>query len=192
MNHCHNPAGALWFCFRDSLVDTLNRVDKQQLIDGWDSQTARTSFYRDYVLKNVAQDLNLVVRSELFKVDFVMAAQSSSGLQIPVIFIASENIATSASHEVCKLAILAVPLRVLVTVVEWSDLCPSGGLRKILLPQWQSIMRAHAEIWPHPGWLGVVVGEWGLDNHLRFYMLALGPDGEIRDPEATRVDRYMG
>ncbi len=103
MKHCHNPAGALWFCFRDSLVETLRTVDKQRLIDAWQSQTARTSFYRDHILKKVAQDIDLVVASELFKVDFVMAAQSSSGLQIQVIFIESENIAASASHEVSKL-----------------------------------------------------------------------------------------
>jgi len=191
VNHSRHPAGALWYSFRDSMVAALSTVEGDRIIAAWGSQTARTSFYRDYLLKSVAQDLEVSVAPELFKVDFVMTALSSSGLQVPVIFIESENIATSASHEVRKLAVLAVPLRILITVGEWSDLWPSGGLRKILLPQWQAIIRAHAEMWPHPGWLGVVVGEWGPDSHLRFYTVALGPDGEIRDPEATRVDRYV-
>jgi hypothetical protein len=183
MTNSIHAGGALWFRFRDAFMTAVSAMETEQLTAAWASQTARTIFYRDSILKSVP---------ELFKVDFVMATQSSSGLQVPVIFIESENIAISASHEVCKLSALAVPLRVLITVVEWSDLWTTGGRRKILLPQWQSIVRAHAEIWPHPGWLGIVIGEWGPDSHLRFYTLALGPDGEIRDPEAMKVDRLVG
>lgn len=187
-----HPTGGLWYRFRDGLVKALSEVEEQHLIDAWSSQTTRTSFYRQLVLPPVARDLGLEIGGDLFKVDFVMTTPSSSGRAVPVVFIESENIATSAAHEVRKLSVLAVPLRVLITVVEWSDLWPGGGRRKVLLPEWQAILRAHAEVWPHPGWLGVVVGEWGPDQHLRFYTLALGPDGEVRDPEETRIDRYVG
>lgn len=91
MNHSHNQAGVLWFRFRDSLVDTLCRVDEERLIDAWGFQTRRTSFYHDH--KGLCY------------------ASNSAGYDVE---------SNSVSHEVSKLAILAVPLRVLVTVAEWS------------------------------------------------------------------------
>src|SRR5437899_12912127 len=86
------------------MVAALSTVEEDRIVAAWASQTARTSFYRDCLLKSVAQDLELAVAPELFKVDFVMTTPSSSGIQIPVIFIESENIAKSASQEVSKLA----------------------------------------------------------------------------------------
>ncbi len=192
MQPYHHPAGSLWCQFRDSFVNALSKVDNQVLADAWTRQSHRTSFYRELVLPQVSRDLGLDVGSELFKVDFVMKTRSSSAEPVPVIFIESENVAITAGDEVRKLSVLAVPLRVLITVGEWSDHFPNSGLRKDLLPEWQAILRAHSEVWPHPGWLGILVGELGADEHLRFYALALGPDGEVRDAEEMKFDRYVG
>lgn len=182
---------ALWPRFRDAFVASVLYADQQKLASAWVSQAARTAFHREVTLPAIANELGLAVMPELFKLDFVMAAESPLKMRVPVIFVESENNPMLATQEVCKLAVLAAPLRVLITTAEWSDRWPSGGQKGTLLPRWQAILRAHSEMNGNSGWFGLVVGEMTLDDHIRFYTLALGPDGEIRDPETMRFDWHV-
>lgn len=121
-----------------------------------------------------------------------MSVQASNGEWVPLIFIESENHATTAQHDMRKLCALACPLAVLITVIEWSPaVFDSRARRDDLLLEWGNVIKAHNEVWPRPGIIGIHVGEWEGDNHLRFYSLAFATNGTICVPESIVLDRLV-
>ncbi|MBA2271246.1 MAG: response regulator [Chthoniobacterales bacterium] len=142
----------------------------------------------------MASALGFGFQAELFKVDFAMWTRDAT-TPVPVVFIESENFATSADHEMRKLTCIAAPLRVLMVPVEWDEsegVWASGGLRRQLLTQWQHIVRSYNQVWPRQGVCGVVIGEWRRDNHLRFYANAFDPTGNLlHDTDLILLDRVM-
>jgi|WetSurMetagenome_2_1015567.scaffolds.fasta_scaffold134014_1 hypothetical protein len=186
-----HPLTAYWQQFIELFAFHIKRASKTQLNAAWSSQTARTQFYTKNILPNVAAQMGLTTRTELFTVDLAMCAKASTGHDVPLIFIESENIAFSADHEVWKLCCLAAPLKILITCVEWSEtpnFWPSGGAKTELLQRWLNIVRSHGEVWPQPGLLGIIVAEWGPDDKLRFYAIAIGNGGQICQPESVIVE----
>ncbi len=189
-----HPLAAYWRCFREQFSAQLQGTEKLVLQTAWSSSAERTSFYSNTLLPRVADALNLAVKTELFKVDVALCAKSSTGHDVPLIFVESENNAFTATHEVSKLCCLSAPLRVLITCVEWNetpDFWPSGGTRARLLSEWQDIMRAHCQFWPQPGVIGILVGEWGTDNKLRFYAMAIGNNGDTCESESIVFEEAM-
>jgi hypothetical protein len=113
------------------------------------------------MLRPLAVSLETVIEeqletgNELFKVDFAIS-RNSDGVNVPIIFIESENNMDSADHEVRKLVNLAAPLRVLITVAQWDESGiwdgRGGGHRSSRLSRWGRV--SIKQYGPEPGWLG--------------------------------------
>src|SRR5690606_33068753 len=85
-----------------------------------------------------------------------------------------------------KLASIACPLKVLITVGEWSERWRHGGLRKEMTACWQHVVRVYHSQAPRVGIMGFLVGERH-EHDLRFFAWALQPDGEFLEPESELV-----
>jgi hypothetical protein len=165
----------LWEHFIREFRSTIAEASEERLSLAWSSAKTRTSFYEEMLAPLATRlgaviEQNLDTRSELFKVDFAICL-NSYGIKVPIIFIESENNAFSAEHEVRKLVNLAAPLRVLITVIQWDE--ESGvwdkAYKSTLLPRWEKIICQHQTVWPRPGVLGILVGEWRPNKMFRFY-----------------------
>lgn len=108
--------------FTDAYHEALANIGAEALSRAWLSQTERTRFLGDDIIPAVAKRLGFIERpeKELLQVDFAIAKKVGS-IDVPVIFIESENIAETTSREVHKLCCLSAPLKVLISVCEWSD-----------------------------------------------------------------------
>jgi hypothetical protein len=187
-----HPLIAYWIRFCNAFMAEVEKTSDARLTEVWHSLPARTGFHAENVLPRIASDLGLSLTTELFKVDAAMAMHASNGESVPIIFIECENDAATAAHEIRKLRALSCPLAVLITVIEWNpDVFGTKARRDHLLAEWGRIIQAHSEIWPRPGLIGIIVGEWGPDKHLRFYRLAFSCDGSICLPEAMVVDKVV-
>ena len=146
-------------------------------------------FYTDHLLPQVANDMNLEITKEKFKVDFVMGKEDSSEHVIPKIYIESENVFNSAGQEIEKLCSLNSPLRILITVDERPN-DPEKKFRK--LREWQSIIKAHKKQNKQNflGTIGILIGAFKSDI-LRFHALAFWPDGDLRYPEHVIFEREL-
>ena len=112
----------LWFEFIEHFNVCIRKYSNEQLRQAWKTLPKRTKFYTDGLLPQVANDMNLEITKEEFKVDFVMAVEDPySEHKIPKIYIESENDIRKAEHEIRKLCSLNSPLRILITVDEWPD-----------------------------------------------------------------------
>jgi hypothetical protein len=156
----------LWQSFTQEFQSSISKVSEDDLSLAWSSAKARTCFYRE-MLAPLATSLGTLIEekletgSKLFKVDFAIC-QNSNGIKVPLIFIESENNAFSAEHEIRKLVNLAAPLRVLITVIQWDE--ESGvwdkAYRSHLLHRWENLIYQHHIVWPRPGVVGILIGEW--------------------------------
>lgn len=186
------PLVEYYLRFCDAFVERLAYLSDDALLSAWHGRTERTQFWTREVLPGVAEALGLKLTTELFKVDAAMSVASTNGEDIPVVFIESENEATTASHEMRKLAAISCPLAVLITVVEWNPVVfPGKSCRDRLMSEWAGILQARSNVWARPGVIGVIVGEWGSDERLRFYRFGLAIDGSVRVPEATAYERHI-
>lgn len=179
----------LWFEFIEHFNVCIRKYSNEQLRQAWSNATNRTKFYTDHLLPQVANDMNLKITKEEFKVDFVMGIEDPYfEYKIPKIYIESENVFNSAEHEIRKLCSLNSPLRILITVDKWPN-DPEKKFSK--LREWQSIIAAHKR---HnkdfTGTIGILIGDFESDI-LRFHALAFWPDGELRDPEHVIFEREL-
>lgn len=192
MHDASHPLVAYWLRFSEAFVDEVRATSPPDLAASWHSGPERTRLYTLGVLPKVAACLGLSLTTELFKVDAAMSVQASNGETVPVIFVESENDARTAVHEMRKLCAVSCPLAVLITVIEWNpEVFGPNARRDRLTSDWSRTIKAHAEIWQRPGIIGVLVGEWGLDDHLRFYRFAYSTDGTICLPEETVLDKLI-
>jgi hypothetical protein len=184
---------SLWDDYVSHLKLYLASAERGALVGAWERSANRTEFYRVIALRESARAMGYEFDCELYKVDFVMWKKVDAQ-KVPVIFIESENDAMTATHEIRKLCCIAAPLRILITVVEWDEskgVWLSGGYRSPLLAEWQSVVRAYNSVWPRPGLIGLIVGEWRPDNVLRFYANAIDPDGVLVGPDKVVFERNM-
>ncbi|MYB59385.1 MAG: hypothetical protein F4X51_23680 [Gemmatimonadetes bacterium] len=171
----------LWFEFIKYFSVCIRKCSDEQLCQAWSNSTNRTKFYTEHLLPQVANDMNLEISKEKFKVDFVMGKEDPSEHVIPKIYIESENVFNSAGQEIEKLCSLNSPLRILITVDEW----PNDPTKKFSkLREWQSIVKAHKKQNKQnfSGTIGILIGAFESDI-LKFHALAFWPDGDLRDPE---------
>ena len=181
----------LWSRFRASLGKRLERTSSERFELAWQSRSNRTSFILTELLPNVAADLELTPRSELFKVDMAMG-RSDPSCFVPIVWIESENDVSSIDHEVRKLAALSGPLKVLFACCEW-DSTPGvyvhGGAQRQCLAEWSNVLRSHGEAWPSHAVFAVVVAEW--NEHLRFFVTAFDGMGTCIDVHDVLFERPM-
>ena len=182
------PLVALWHRFRDGFVAGLQTSDAAEVLDAWASQTARTAWYRRSVLQRLADELDLDLRAEFLRVDFSMWTREPDA--VPVVFIESENLASTATDEVRKLCSVSAPLKVLLTCVEWGEHWPGGGKRNELVARWQALARAHHRVWPQEHVLGICVAEIH-DSTLRVYTLALDGRGDVIEESTCALERPL-
>lgn len=188
---------ALWAAFQSSFRSAVESIEVTRLAEIWATQKTRTAHYADEILKSVAKDLDLHFRREYLRVDYSMWDRHSSREETPVIFIESENIATSAEDEVKILCSVAAPLKVLITVAQWEDVIPrwpTGGQRSNLMTRWRSIRSAYQSTWSDPGVFGVLVGESDNDGVLRFHAFELdtGSGAPTQDRVLFRLPTEVG
>jgi hypothetical protein len=152
----------LWQNFKDAFSEACLKHHLDGLAKAWLSSDDRTTFYVTTILPEVADKMGLKMRKELFKVDAAFCETSQSGHDVPLIFVESENNASSAIHEMRKLSSLNAPCRVLLVCCEWSsDLWGHSGRQDELLKIWNEIVKSHSEIWKINGTIGVINVEWG-------------------------------
>ena len=186
-------ASNLWNAFQKAFFGSLAKVSDDRLWKAWHIPSERTKFYTAELLQEVTKDLGLKVRKEWFTVDFALWSTGSDNLQIPSIFVESENNPFSASHEIAKLCCLAAPLRVLVTVADWEDALPRWpkGSRTKLVTEWCKIREVYTQAWPDSGVVGVIVGEWGPGDILRFHVFELPTAGSPFLGEHVAFERHV-
>lgn len=154
--------------FRDNII----QAELPVLRAAWRTQSARTAFY-EKMLTNVARAMDMTLERELLIVDFALISPKDL---VPQIFVESENIATSAVHEVRKLCCLAAPLKILLAVCSWDETAgvwPRGPLRPQVLNAWRHEVALHAAAGSLVGEIVAVVAEWRHDQTLRFYSVDL-------------------
>jgi len=189
----------LWLSFRCAFSDVLKVRPDTELVEAWAAHSGRTKFYRR-VLDAVAAKMNLRCEGELFKVDFAMwtAQSDTSGEDVPIIFVETENNAFTCHEELRKLASITAPLKILIAVTQWDEavgVWGSGSHKKKLLNHWQQIIRSYNSVWPRSGILGIIVGERRPDSLLCFHASALNPNGDllVDDDETTegRIEQLV-
>jgi len=179
----------LWFEFIEHFKICIGKCSDEQLRQARNNSKKRTKFYTDHLLPQVANDMNLEITKEKFKVDFVMGIEDPSEHVSPKIYIESENVINSAGQEIEKLCSLNSPLRILITVDEW----PNDPTKKFSkLREWQSIVKAHKKQNKQnfSGTIWILIGAFESDI-LRFHALAFWPDGDLRDPEHVIFKREL-
>ena len=189
----------LWRHFTASFSAAIADTPDNDLAEAWSTLKARTNFYRKK-LTPLTVTLGAVIEqqlepgNELFKVDFAIS-RDSNGVKVPIIFIESENNVVSADHEVRKLVNLAAPLRVLITVSQWdeSGIWEGGGNRTRLLSEWEKVIRQHQIVWPRPGVVGFLIGEWRPNKTFRFYAYAYDEGNRLPGPASEiLLEREVG
>ena len=191
----------LWRRFIEAFSAEIETLSVEQLATFWSSHPGRTQFYRR-MLPRLATGLGTLIEEELkaghelFKVDFAIS-RNCEDVQVPIIFIESENNVFSAQHEIRKLVNLAAPLRVLITVAQldesgiWDG--RGGGHRSNLLSHWEKVIRQHQIVWPRPGVVGILVGEWRPDKWFRFYGYGYGEGHRLAVPnEEVILNKWVG
>jgi hypothetical protein len=176
-------AHVLWDRFSAEFVRRVCSIDPDELLVAWMSLPARTQFYKEVVMPQVASTLKLKPRNEEFKVDYVMSHVTLNDTYVPKIFIESENSIDTANQEIRKLCSLNSPLRVLVTVRDgWKDLNPDGkGYGR--LRDWHVTIRDHAkENKQHfKGIIGIIIGSL-VKKKLIYRSCAFDANGELIAP----------
>lgn len=158
-----------WTNFSEAFIRTLREDTQENLFKAWQSPSARTDYYIRSILPRIKNKLGLEYKEELFKVDAVFYDKSNN-IDIPAIFIESENNAFSAHEEIKKLCCLSCPLAILITVAKWNfNQFPSTSEKDKLLFEWEQIINAYSSAFPVNGILSIMVGEFGKDKILRFY-----------------------
>jgi len=179
---------ALWAAFQRSFCAAILSMEGIRLAEIWAAQYSRATFCADELLRSVAKDLELDFKRDHSRVAYSMWDYRFDSEPTPVVFIETEEQATSADQEVKTLCRLAAPLKVLITVGEWEDEIPrwrNGGHRSTLVTRWRSIRSAYHAAWHDPGVFGVLVGESDPDGILRFHGFEL--DGGTASPVGDRV-----
>lgn len=181
-----------WKKFRDAFTDELSKVTDGDLSEAWKSSENRTKLYEERILPQVAEVMGLVLRKEEFKVDYTLCKPTGNDYDVPLVFVESENVASSAEHEIRKLCCLHAPLKILITCAEWSDepnAWSHGGVKEALLERWRNQVWLHNKEWPSPCITGVVVAEW--NQSLRYYALAFDCFGDIVDEHGLVFERKI-
>ena len=182
-----------WCKFRDSFKQELELMPDEHFKHAWLNSSKRTKLYENQMFEKVASKLNLVYKKEEFKIDYTLCQKCHDGYNVPLVFIESENDASTAHHEMRKLCCLSAPLKVLITCVEWCDepgAWRHGGEKGKLLSTWSKQIKSHASIWLTPSVTGIIVAEW--NKNLRFYCLAFNQLGEIVDEHQIFYERDIG
>lgn len=168
----------LWESFKSLFAEECRTHFPGALTAAWSSSGDRTKFYVQTIFPEIARQLNLKVRHELFKVDTAICRTSTTGHDVPLIFIESENNAGSATHEMWKLCSLNSPCRILIVCCEWSpDMWHPYGRQDSLLEQWTKIVKSHAEVWKLNGIIGIINAESG--SVFRLTSAAWDEDGNL-------------
>jgi hypothetical protein len=184
-------SSALWRQFREAFAKEVVQCDISEFEAAWKGRNERTDFYSEKLLPRTAKALNLDLVHLRWNVDYAMCIPSSTAYSLPLIFIESENDWRVAIDEVRKLACLAAPLNILMTIAEWDttpDAWQRGGQKTKLLAEWQEVARQHSTVWPSRAFLGIIVGEWQEQKkRLRFYTYGISPTGSSSNACAETI-----
>lgn len=167
---------AEWQKFRDALIEVLTRTQIADFEAVWSVGYDKTQFNKT-LLQKVAAACQYQFKSEFLRCDFAFLNSD----RIPVVFIESENIHTSAFQEIDKLCAVSSPVKVLFLSCEWAD-----SERQSFLPGWIKRMKSHHDFYGHDCVYMVVVGEWGrgkpCDDILRYYLESFDSQGSLIEP----------
>jgi hypothetical protein len=172
----------LFVDFQSAFKEFFLGCAPEELRLAWSSSRHRTVFYTQRAMPAVARQLGLVHGAEEFHVDFVMSMPGLRGHDVPRIYIESENVYASASHEIRKLCSVNSPLRCLLTVTDadLSSKAPSSAYKH--LREWQSIVRSHHEQNPDfKGVIAVIIGQRP-EQALEFLACAFHSTGDLLRP----------
>lgn len=172
---------SFWREFLGAFSQGLSATSEEEFSRAWKSSGDRTAFYEGTLLESVSEAMGLTFKKEEFKVDYTFCA-TTTDYDVPMVFVESENVATSAHHEMRKLCCLHAPLKVLIVCAEWSNepgAWNHGGYQDRLLKEWGMQIRAHNKVWPSPSITGVIVAEW--NESLKFYAVAFDHFGDVVD-----------
>ncbi|QIE22968.1 hypothetical protein [Caballeronia sp. SBC2] len=154
----------LWEEFIRLFKESLEIRTEEELAWAWASANNRTSMYRNKIMEEIADGLDLINAYELFRVDSTLCVgetREKPDTLVPVIHVESENSATTASHEVRKLCALKSKLKVLISCDQWSrENWKMGGSAKRLMPIWRDLVRNHHRFYPDDCEYGVIVAEF--------------------------------
>lgn len=181
----------LWLNFKNALHDLLDECERDEVYSFWAGKKERTKYYKEILMPRIAEKLKLIHGKEEFTVDYAMSKSTGSGIDMPQIYIESENDIKSADHEIRKLSSLNSPLRVLLTVDNFDEKNKSATLYDCLR-DWQQIIRTHAEHNPSGfnGTIAIISG--GIFNGaLSFHSCAFWANGSLRQPLAILWKDYL-
>lgn len=163
----------LWNRFLETLENSLKTFDFSEYEHAWLSPSNRTSFYINKLFPKIAKSLGFDLLYEDLRIDVILSIRATSGWDVPVISIESENDSESAEREVWKLCYLNSPLKVLFICTEWSE----KRFNELITEHWSYIVNSFKDISLLNGILGIIVAE--KTDKLRFYFFAFDDDGKI-------------
>lgn len=164
------------------IVDELRKLSSDALADLWHkSAGGRTGFYLSDLVDSLEKSLSCDwAERELQRYDLVMGlnfTDAETGYQFrgPKVFLESENNPFTAHIEIERLACATAPLRILLTLAEWSpSQFPVSHKRQEFRQQWDGLLESYNKSlrnWgiAKNGVILVMIGECGADSMLRFY-----------------------
>ena len=174
----HEPM-ELWNKFREHFFAHLRSMSTDQLHKFWHvSAQCRTEQYRE-ILKQMASGGNGMRRDDYDREQLRIDArfcEKVDEVKVPIVLVEYENVCKRSHEEVAKLLSTSVPLRVLMTMGQWSEKQYAKTWSSTSLSNWERTIRSFAKLleaygMPLRGVLGILVGECGPepDRILRYY-----------------------
>ncbi len=154
----------LWNQFKVAFVEEIESVSDEILLESWQSNPKRTSFYFELILPKIATKLGLLFKKEKpLRADGIFYQTGSQKTEIPIVVIESENDILSSSDEIGKLCFISAPLKILFVVFEWTE----QTSEKIASENWEYIIADFAEAGQLVGTTAIIIAEW--TETLKFY-----------------------
>jgi hypothetical protein len=165
----------LWAAFREAMIASIKETDFSSFETAWKSCDNRTEFYFTELLPKIAARLDLGFRKERpFRTDGIFWKKGGQTTEVPIIYVESENIATTSDSEVYKLCCINAPLKVLILCTPWGDPLWKKELSE---GYWHYIIDDFNDEVGLTGYFAIIIAAW--DKSLKFHSYVLDEEAEL-------------
>ncbi len=166
---------SLWEKFKSCLIESIKETEVTAFEEAWKSCSDRTKFYFFELLPKVAKKLDLgFQREKPFRIDGIFVKKGGQTTDVPIIYLESENIATSSHEEVYKLCCLNAPLKVMILCTEWDD---QFWKKQITENHWHYIVDDFKDELSLTGYFAFIIAAW--DETLKFHAYVLNENADL-------------
>ncbi len=113
-------------------------------------------------------------REKPFRIDGIFVKKGGQTIDVPIIYLESENIATTSHEEVYKLCCLNAPLKVMILCTEWDD---QFWKKQITENHWHYIVDDFKDELSLTGYFAFIIAAW--DETLKFHAYVLNENADL-------------